>query len=215
VTLLRHHPHGETLISHAAGALDPAFSAVLSCHFQFCDACRRRMRTMNDLGGVLLENLAAQEDEAFFVRTMDRYAREIAQNASISSDILAPDPGNEVIMPAPLARATGLRRETIPWEEMPHGAKKFDLPKFPGSSASARVIHIEPGAILHSEKHGGQLVLVLWGAYDFDGAHYARGDLHDMSASGFKTFKSASPEGVTFFTAISPIPQFDIIRTAH
>ena len=30
MTALRHHPHGETLMSHAAGTLDPALSVVLS-----------------------------------------------------------------------------------------------------------------------------------------------------------------------------------------
>ena len=35
MTALRHHPHGETLMSHAAGALDPALSVVLSVIFSF------------------------------------------------------------------------------------------------------------------------------------------------------------------------------------
>jgi putative transcriptional regulator len=200
--------------------LDPAFSVVLSCHLQFCGECRRNLRAAQDIGGLLLESVAPQEDEAFFERTMTRFTHEVAQNAGASGcgpalDHPALDPGNEVIMPGPLARVTGLRRETIPWKDLPHGLKRFDLPKFPGASASAQIVYIEPGAVLHSERHGGQLVLVLWGAYDCDGEHFERGDLHDVSTGGFKAFSSASPEGVTFFTAICPVPQFDIFRTAH
>jgi anti-sigma factor ChrR (cupin superfamily) len=42
MTTLRHHPHDETLMSFAAGVLDPAMSLLRSCHLQFCAMCRRR-----------------------------------------------------------------------------------------------------------------------------------------------------------------------------
>ncbi len=215
MTGLRHHPHGETLMSHAARTLDPALSLVLSCHFQFCGKCRTQLRAMDDLGGVLLEGLKAPEDDDFFKRTMRRFAAESAHDLGTLPLGEALDPGNDVIMPRPLARATGLRRETIPWREMPHGLSKFNLPKVPGASASAEIVHIEPDAILHSERHGGQLIVVLWGAYVYEGDHFERGDLHDISESGFKTFKGAAPEGATFFTAISPVSQIQLFRTGH
>ena len=215
MTALRHHPLGETLMSHAAGTLDPGLSIVLRCHLQFCEKCRAHLRVMDDVGGTLLEGFKAPEDEDFFKRTMHRFAGEIAQDLSSVLPLQALDPGNDVLMPAPLAHATGLRRETIPWTNMPHGLSWFDLPKFAGAAASSRIVHIEPGAILHSERHGGQLILVLWGAYEYNGDRFERGDLHDVSESGFKTFKGASPEGVTYFTSISPVSQPTIFRTGH
>jgi putative transcriptional regulator len=215
MTALRHHPHGETLMSHAAGALDPALSVVLRCHLQFCERCRAHLRALDNVGGAFLEGLKAPEDEDFFGRTKDRFAGVFAQEAGSVLPPIALDPDNEVLMPAPLARATGLRRETIPWIKMPHGFGQFDLPKFVGAAATSRIVHIGPDAILHSERHGGQLIVVLLGAYDYDGDRFERGDLHDVSKSGFKTFKGASPEGVTFFTAIRPIPQLKIFRTGH
>ena len=213
--MLRHHPHGETLMGQAAGTLDPAFSVVLSCHLQFCAGCRRRLRTMDDVGGLLLEGLNAPDDEDFVRRTMRRFSDEIAQNAGTLPLNEALDPGNDIIMPGPLARVTGLCRKTIPWKTMPHGLRAFDLPKFPGAEAAAQIIHIEPGSVLRSERHGGQLILVLWGAYDYDGHHFERGDLHDIPENGLKVLSSASAEGATFFTAISPVPQPQIFRTAH
>jgi len=170
---------------------------------------------MDDVGGFLLEGFNAPEDEDFFKRTMQRFSEDVAQNLGSVLPPKALDPGNDVLMPAPLARATGLRRETIPWKRMPHGLSRFDLPKVEGAAASSHIVHIEPGAILHSERHGGQLIVVLWGAYDYGGDHFERGDLHDISESGFKTFIGASPEGVTFFTAVSPVPQPAIFRTGH
>ncbi len=215
MTALRHHPHGETLMSHAAGMLDPALSVVLTCHLQFCGRCLAHLRIMDDVGGFLLEQLKAPENEDFFKQAMHRFAMDVAQEVGSVLPPKALDPGNEVLMPAPLAHATGLRRETIPWRKMPYGLSQFDLPKFASAAASSHIVHIEPEANLHSERHGGQLILVLWGSYDYDGDRFERGDLHDISESGFRTFKGASAEGVTFSTAISPVPQLTIFRTGH
>ncbi len=170
---------------------------------------------MDDVAGVLLDGVKAPEDEDFFKRTMQRFSAEVAQDVGNVLPPQALDPGNEVLMPAPLARATGLRRETIPWTQMPYGLSQFNLPKFAGAAASSRFVHIGQDAILHAERHGGQLIIVLWGAYEYGGDRFERGDLHDISESGFKTFKGASPEGATFFTSISPIPQPAIFRTGH
>ncbi len=215
MTALSHHAQGETLMSQAAGSLDPALACVLACHLQFCARCRADLRLLDDVGGALLDGFKAADDEDFFERTMRRFAGEVAQSPGSVLPPQAPDPGTDVLMPAPLARATGLRRETIPWKKMPHGMSRYDLPKFGRGAVVSHIVHIEPGAILHSERHGGQLIVVLWGAYEYDGARFERGDLHDISESGFKTFEGASPEGVTFFTAITPVPQPVIFRTGH
>jgi putative transcriptional regulator len=215
MTLLRHHPQGETLMSWAAGTLDPAFSMVLDCHLQFCESCRASLRIMDDIGGLMLEGMTVGDDEAFFKRSMDRLAREVAQTRDLPQHGAAPDPGDDIAFPAPLARATGLRRDSIPWKDIGDGILKFDFPKFAGAAAAPGFVHLKPGAVFRSQKHGGQLAIVLWGAYEYNGVLYERGDLHDIGQDGFKTFSSASPEGATLFTAVSPVPQFEILRTAH
>jgi putative transcriptional regulator len=216
MTSLRHHPHDETLMSFASGTLDPAFSLVLGCHLQFCSQCRRRVRVMEDIGGLLLEGLSPYDDDAdFFQRTMERFSHQLSQQSADEIILSAPDAGNEVIMPTPLAHVTGLRRETIPWKSVSHDLRRFDLAKIAGAKASAHIINIEPGAFLPPERHGGQLVVVLWGAYDYDGAHFERGDLHDIGSSDYRGFKGDSPEGVTYLTAVAPVPQFEILRTGH
>jgi putative transcriptional regulator len=211
----RSHPKGETLMSFAASALNPAFSLVLDCHLQFCVNCRRRVGVLEQVGGVLLEGLPVDKDEAFLLRMRERFAQEVAQPVGSLGSPARPGAGDEVIMPAPLAAATGLRRETIPWQDLGQGVMNFDLAEIARGSARARIVRIEPGAVLHSERHGGQLVLVLWGAYRCDGIRFERGDLHEIDATGFKAFASDSAEGAIFVTAIAPVLQFEILRTAH
>ena len=96
MTALRHHPHGETLMSHAAGTLDPALSVVLRCHLQFCECCWAHLCALDDVGGVFLEGFKAPEDEDFFKRTMYRFAGVFAQEAGSVLPPIALDPGNEV-----------------------------------------------------------------------------------------------------------------------
>jgi putative transcriptional regulator len=216
MTRLRHHPEGETLMGFAAGTLDPAFGLVLSCHLQFCARCRHGLRCAEDIGGLLLEGFApAGEDSAFFERMMQRFAQESAQNTGRDEPESSLDAGTEFLMPAPLARWTGLRRETIPWIIAAPGLSRFEIPPPPGAKAAASIIHLEPGAVLAPERHGGQVMLVLWGSYDYAGQHFARGDLHDIAANGYRAVNAISREGVTFLTAVSPVAQFEIYRTAH
>ncbi|MFZ1109940.1 MAG: hypothetical protein WAN43_16520 [Rhodomicrobium sp.] len=215
MTSPRAHPYGETLMSFAAGTLDPAFALVLDCHLHFCPVCRRRVGALEDVGGLLLEGMPAGKDEAFSLRTMSRFSAESAQALSSPDQGARPDPGNEAAMPAPLARIAGGARESILWQDFSPGAHSFELAQFSRGASRARIVKIEPGALLHSEKHGGQLALILWGAYRYDGRRFERGDLHDIAPSGFKTFVSDSPDGAIFLTAIAPAAQFQIIRTAH
>src|SRR5271166_962878 len=156
MTRLRHHPHDETLMSFASGTLDPAFSLVLGCHLQFCSQCRRRVRVMEDIGGLLLQGLSPGDDDAdFFQRTMERFSHQLSQQSADEIILSAPDAGNEVIMPAPLAHMTGLRRETIPWQSVSHGLRRYDLANVAGAKASAHIINIDPGAFLPPERNGG------------------------------------------------------------
>jgi len=51
MTALRHHPHGETLMSHTAGTLDPALSVVLRCHLRFCERRRAHLFALDMSAG--------------------------------------------------------------------------------------------------------------------------------------------------------------------
>jgi putative transcriptional regulator len=216
MTSPRNHPHGETLMSFAAGTLDPAFALVLDCHLQFCPACRQRVRVLEDVGGLLLDALSGDKDEALSLRTMSRFNAEIAQAVSSDGQEAHAEPGDDAAMPAPLARATGRARESLSWQDFAPGAHSFELAQLSRGAVRARIVKIDPGALLHSERHGGQLALLLWGAYRYDGGRFERGDLHDIATGGgFKTFVSDSPEGAIFLTAIAPAAQFQIVRTAH
>jgi hypothetical protein len=110
---------------------------------------------------------------------------------------------------------TGLRREIIPWKAAAPGLRQYDLAAPAGSRSSLQLINIEAGAVLPRPSYGSQIILVLWGAYEYGGVHVERGDLHEIPSGSFEMFKAGGKEGATFLTAINTAPQYEIIRTAH
>ena len=53
----RHHISDETLTAYAAGSLDRALSVVVASHLTLCPACRSRQDRIEEVGGVLLDDL--------------------------------------------------------------------------------------------------------------------------------------------------------------
>jgi putative transcriptional regulator len=55
---IHHHPSDELLLAYAAGTADEAISLIVATHMHFCVLCRMRGKTMDAVGGTLLEELA-------------------------------------------------------------------------------------------------------------------------------------------------------------
>src|SRR6187549_56613 len=53
-----HHPSEELLLAYAGGGADEATSLIVATHLAYCAACRLQSRTMDALGGSLLQDLS-------------------------------------------------------------------------------------------------------------------------------------------------------------
>ncbi len=214
----RHHPDDELLMSFAAGALEEAHAAVIACYLQFDSRARARVRTMEAIGGCLLDTLELTADEAadqgFFERTMARFAEEIAHREPVRAPA-QPEPGDAIIMPGPLARATGFRRDTIPWQRLAPGVNHCPLPVLKGNG-SLRLLNIEAGASMPCHAHGeDQLMLVLWGAFRLDGARYERGSFARIEAGALHQPAADSEEGMICLSSFGGPEPFDLHDHAH
>jgi putative transcriptional regulator len=201
-----HHPPQELLLSYAAGTLDEAHAAVVACHLEFCAACRRDVALFEGVGGVLLEMLPVaiedQPDGAVLAPAMARLERGVFRNDTPRVR-RAPDPGDEIIMPRPLALATALRRDTVPWKPFSAGVMCHSLPVFRGKG-SLRLLNIGPGAAMHQHSHDeDQLMLVLWGAFVLNGDRFARGDVARIEAGASHQPRADSPEGMICLASFS------------
>ena len=54
---IRHHPDDDLLLARASGQLPAGTRLVLASHLELCPLCRERARTLDALGGILLDEL--------------------------------------------------------------------------------------------------------------------------------------------------------------
>nr|AFT64198.1 anti-sigma factor ChrR [gamma proteobacterium D250] len=93
--MIHHHPDKHLLLEYTAGNLPKGASLIVSAHIQMCAECRVQYRTLNTLGGSILESCAPQavNDEVFH-----QLIGRINQTAAIA-------PIQEVILESPRTTA--------------------------------------------------------------------------------------------------------------
>jgi putative transcriptional regulator len=166
---------------------------------------------METLGGVLLSGHepAGADDDGFFQRTMARFNEEAKGHGAVAAHSLwrprqstKLDPGDAIMMPAPLAGLTGLRRDSVVWKPAMQGVSSLAIPAFPEKEGLLHLLKMEPGSVLPDEFHdGSHLILVLWGAYESEQGRFERGDLADIEPETTHRFHANHPEGATCVVA--------------
>lgn len=170
---ITHHPEGSTLMSFAAGSLGEALGAVVASHLDLCAACRRAVRQMEQLGGVLMERLA--DDRA---RMIDVPAPSVGKQLALQEARPAV-PG----LPRALSRLVDRPLDQLDWRGLAPGIRQFRLPLSAGTEGTLRLLRVEPGRALPEHGHSGtELTLVLAGAYRDELGRFARGDVADVDA---------------------------------
>ena len=179
-----HHPTAETLLAHAAGALDEAFRAVVAIHAAACPQCRGAVLRAEQLGGEMLDTLAAT------AMTGDALARTLARLDEIVP--AAPPPGLPPRgLPAALARY-----DIGPWRGLfPGIALAGVLPPARGR-AGIYLLRLAPGTALADHGHGGrEMTVIIEGAVRDDRGLYGPGDVaeRDDAAHHAPVAVGASP----------------------
>jgi putative transcriptional regulator len=176
-TKIMRHPEATTLISFAAGTRAEPLAAVVAAHAAICRRCRKDLADLDLLGATLvLGQASAQGDKPadLPVRLAKAQAHDIAQRSANPAERL----------PAPIAIAYELSFESIPWKRLGPGVWHHRLPLSAGMKGDLRLLRIAPGRQMPDHGHGGgELTLVLDGAFsDVTGA-YRHGDLQDVDES--------------------------------
>lgn len=174
-THIKRHPDPLTLMSFAAGSLAEPLAAVVAAHIAMCPHCRRELLDLDLLGAALL----AREPTAPRMKVprrldLDKPGRESAHRSLSAGEKL----------PAPIALAYDLSFETIPWKRLGPGVMHCKLPLTAGTTGDLRLLKIGPGRQMPDHGHaGGELTLVLDGAFRDSTGEYGCGDLQDVDES--------------------------------
>jgi putative transcriptional regulator len=175
-----HHPDDATVMAYAAGVVTEGFSLVLAAHMEFCPHCRSRMAEANAVGGELLSEL---EPVAMSANGLDKvWSRIDADSQQILPDPMTPAPVDGI--PAILAPYLPDGLNTAHWRSLVPGIRQFVLEGVESGRGSVRLLSIAPGTTIPHHTHmGGELTLVIKGAYEDKVGRFKSGDLADLDSS--------------------------------
>lgn len=178
---ISHHADDATIIAYAAGALTEGFSLVLAGHLEYCPSCRERLAEAQALGGALLFNQQSAEPPAGGLE--DLWMRIDAATDEEPMPSAAATAYDEVLPQAVLSLLAG-GSESIPWRRLAPGISHYLFETVDSDEGSVRLLSIAPGVTIPQHTHrGGELTLVLNGAYRDEIGLFQRGDLSDLDPS--------------------------------
>ena len=171
---IRHHPDDATLMSFAAGALAPAFAAIVAAHLGLCPRCREEIATLELVGAALIDTLPPP------TMSRPRQCRKVGRagagpHAPGASRIGATD------LPWPIGQLVGRPLGGVRWEQAGAGLWQHHIPMPSPSSGRLRLLKAAPGcAIPEHGHHGAEMTLVLEGAYRDETGEFRVGDVADL-----------------------------------
>ncbi|HWK96861.1 MAG TPA: ChrR family anti-sigma-E factor [Pseudolabrys sp.] len=169
---IQHHPSDEALAAYAAGTLDLGRRLVVASHLERCAACRSFVRGVEQVAGVMLEDLTPMPmSPDALAHTMARIERVSPARAATAAVPASDEPG----MPACLKPyEMGRWRWVGPGVEM----RPILLPE----SDKVRVFLLKatPGTRLPQHTHeGSELTSILVGSFHHEGGDFFAGDFEE------------------------------------
>lgn len=170
--MICYHPEHEMLLDYASGSLEEEPSLVVAAHLAFCELCRDEVRSLESLGGTLLEEAGDAEMEAGALDSvLDRLDAPAAEDHDVASGITDP------ILPGPIARYVGTGLDGLRWRRVGPRVEEALLATT-NAKFKTSLLRIKPGTAIPSHTHGGrEYTLVLKGGIVDDERHYRCGDL--------------------------------------
>ena len=174
-TQITHHPDPSTLVSYAAGTLAEPLAAVVASHIALCSRCRDEVDHLDVVGGVLMMSSGSAPGPVAAMPVPG----EPPQHA-----VPATVAGAHERLPSPIAAAYGLSFDRIPWRRLGPGVWHYRLALSDGVQGDLRLLKISAGRAMPDHGHGGgELTLVLDGAYADQTGEYRAGDIQDVDES--------------------------------
>jgi putative transcriptional regulator len=171
----RHHPDDETLSAYVAGSLGEMQSVSIATHLTLCPDCRDLCEGFDELGGVLLSEIA---DEPVDSSTLDNVLDQLE-----SPDVVLParpdfaDDETCGLVPQPIRERLPGPLGKLVWKKLGRRVQYIDLAANE-SGVTARLLRLPAGFHLPTHTHSGnEVTVVLSGGFSDQFGHYLRGDI--------------------------------------
>ena len=188
--MIQHHPHDDMLLAHAAGSLAAGPALLVASHIEHCVACGARMRFLDTVGGVFLDDLppATLSPDAF-ARTLSAIDALDALDA-IDGKATKPAAGTarRTSFPSLPPGATWPKAFegciVTPWRWLGPGMRwsRVTLPHDP--DANVFLLRIGAGKKLPEHTHSEiELTQVLYGSFDDGRSVFGPGDFDEADGT--------------------------------
>jgi putative transcriptional regulator len=176
--MTQHRPPAELLLDYATGTAPAPLALLVATHLALSPESQTDVRTLEAVGGVLLDSLAPVAPAA------ESWARILARLDDAPAPApTAPRRSPSALFPAPLAALLPDDPTTLPWRKLIGGVSEVALP-VSDARYKAALLRVEPGRALPQHTHrGSEHILVLDGAFRDEIGHYQRGDVSSSDES--------------------------------
>lgn len=167
-----HHPNDETLARFAAATLDEGARLVIGVHLVFCARCHETVKTLEAVGGALLDSLDPT------LMTTDAFA-SVLQRLDLPSQLgVARAAAPRELVPG-LALPEILRtREIGAWRTLAPGLKLSRVKTHDPDGLNVFFLRAAPGMSLMEHGHeGDEYICVLKGVFVDQGGRRGPGDM--------------------------------------
>lgn len=195
-----HNPSEERLLAYAAGTLSPPEAVVVAAHLAMRPQNEAWVRTLQAVGGRLLDDLEPQ------ALAEDALARVMARAETDAGEVLASTPLNDMAgLPEPLRRyALG------PWRWLGPGMRARDVHAPRDGDCRVILLEIGPGRETPKHTHGGiELTCVIHGAYATETAVFEPGDFEEADGEVLHQPRVVSPDPCLCVVALDGQIQLD------
>jgi putative transcriptional regulator len=168
-----HHPSEARLLDYVAGSMAEPMALLVATHLALCPHCRRESNQLEELGGVMLDELEpAPLGDDGLARVFARLERPVGQDDRVPRRSADGEPD----LPEPLRSCIGGPLASLSWRHLGPLGQATLLPDYPGMTT--QLLSIRPGTAMPRHTHeGGELTLVLRGAFHDETGRYLRGDV--------------------------------------
>lgn len=179
--MINHHPSLELLFDYATGSLPEPVALVIASHASLCGQCRDQVRSVESVGGVLLESIEPVDVSDGALKSVLTRLNE--PEVAATRQPAASDPETADVVPEPLLPYLGRGLAHLAWRGVGRKFEEASLPlTIKGFKAS--LMRLKPGAEMPVHTHRGtEYTLVLAGGYKDGGEQFIRGDFDRKDSS--------------------------------
>jgi putative transcriptional regulator len=174
---IHHHLNDDTLMAYAAGSVSESMSFVIATHLSLCSNCRNKVKEMEKIGGIALED---ETQIAMKSGALDAVLCMLDEDFDPEITLPANDRISSTV-PMPLSQFVPNELSDIQWKNMAPGIKTFPLTDVKAGTGSVRLLKISPGVTIPEHGHNGsELTLVLKGSFSDEIGRFKAGDIADL-----------------------------------